>query len=279
MMNRDRSELWGSLLITLTHASPRRAVAGNVEEGLAGEGDVDLVAPPAEWVEVEQEFRRWAARSGLKPVISCPHRPGVLVLVAVGDLHAPVYKLEVLGYRYFRGSRLYAAEDLVPAMEMDPRGWRRLRPGAAALIKLLPNGITWAGSLKWRGPKARRVLGLLKQDPEGVRLAAGAFHSSSRLVVTAAEAAGAGRWPRARMIGLESWALTRGLLTPASTLSRVRHRTGTATGCQLLRVLKEDKLMVRDVGELQALAENHESFDPSRRSGGGSQTKQQPPRS
>lgn len=258
-MTSNRSELWSSLLIRLTHASPRWAVSGNVEEGLVGEGDVDLVAPPAEWSEVEEEFRRWAGSNGFDPVISCPHRPGVLVLVAMGDPSTPVYKLEVLGYRHFRGARLYEAEDLVPAMELDPRGWRRLRPGAAALIKLLPNGVTWSGGLKWTGPKADRVLRLLRQDPEGVRLAAEAFHPMRRLVVASARAAGAGRWPRAGIIGLESWALTKGLLSPADTLSRVRFRTSSTRRCQLLRVLKEGKLVVGDVAQMRALAKSHES--------------------
>jgi len=257
-MTSDRFDLWSSLLVRLLRASPRWAVSGNVEEGLAGEGDVDLVAPPADWMELEREFRRWAKQSGFDPIVACPHRPGVLVLVAMGDPREPLYKMEILGYRYFRGVRMFAAEDLLPAMEMDPRGWRRLRPGAAALIKLVPNGITWSGGLKWTGPKAARVLDLLRQDPEGVHLASKAFPSMGSLVESAAQAAAAGRWPRARMIALEGWALSRSLLSPLEVLSRVRYRMGTAGRCELLCALREEGLVVRDVSQFQKLAESHE---------------------
>ena len=257
-MSSDRANLWTSLLISLTQASPNWAVSGNIEEGLAGEGDVDLVAPSADWFRVDEEFRRWADSNGFHPVVSCSHRPGVLVLVAVDDPSTPVYKLEVLGYRHFRGTRLYAAEDLVQGMEMDPRGWRRLRPGAAALIKLLPNGVTWGGNLKWKGPKADRVLGLLKQDPEGALLAAEAFCCGRRLVVEAAREAGAGHWPRARMIGLEGLAVVKGLLSPADALARMRFRISPAGRCQLLSVLKEGNLIIGDVAQMRALAESHE---------------------
>ncbi|MGH2776149.1 MAG: hypothetical protein ACRDJT_12065 [Actinomycetota bacterium] len=257
-MTLDRSDLWSSLLIRFTRASPAWAVSGNVDEGLAGEGDVDLVARPADWIAVEQEFRRWAEGNGFEPVISCPHRPGVLLLVAVGDPSTPVYKLEVLGYRHFRGARIYSAEDLVPAMEMDPRGWRRLRPGAGALIKLVPNGVTWTGGLKWTGPKAARVLRLLHQDPEGVHLGARAFGSVGGLVETAARTAGAGRWPRARMLALEGWALTRGLASPAHTLSRLRYRFSPAGRCELPLALRRRGLVVNDVAQLRNLAESHE---------------------
>lgn len=257
-MTSDRFDLWSSLLIRLTRASPRWAVSGNVEEGLAGEGDIDLVAPPADWMELEGEFRRWATESGFDPVISCTHRPGVLVLVAMGDPGAPLYKLEVLGYRHFRGARIYAADDLVPAMEIDPRGWRRLRPGAAALIKLVPNGITWSGGLKWTGPKAARVLDLLRQDPEGVHLASKAFPSRGSLVERAAGAAAAGRWPRARMVALAGWALTRGLLKPVEALARLRYRISPAARCQLLAALKGGRLVMRDDAQFRMLAESHE---------------------
>lgn len=257
-MTSERFDQWRSLLIRLTRVCPRSAVSGNVDEGLAGEGDVDLVAPEADWMEVENEFRRWAEGNGFDPIISCPHRPGVMVLVAMDDPHSPVYKMEVLGYRHFRGARIYAADDLTSAMEMDPRGWRRLRPGAAALIKLVPNGITWSGGLKWTGPKAARVLDLLRQDPEGVHLASKAFPSTGSLIERAAGAAAAGDWPRARMLALEVWALASGLLRPTEAFARLRDRISPAARCQLLAALKGGRLVITDA-ELRLLAESHEN--------------------
>ncbi|MDQ3661237.1 MAG: hypothetical protein M3454_09310 [Actinomycetota bacterium] len=244
-MTNDRFELWRSLLVLLTEAAPHWAVAGNVDEGLSGDGDIDLVAPAVDWPAVEQHFRDWAKAHGLSPVVACTHRPGVLELVALGAGDKPVHQVEVLGFRHFRGARLYRAEDLSSAMEMDARGWRRLRPGAAGVVKLLPNGVTWSGGLKWSGPKAQRVLALLKTDPEGVRAGADAFGLVRGLVVTAALRAGQGRWSRWRMSLIGLWALANGLCHPHSFLDRAGFRL-RRDRCELLATVKNQELVRRD---------------------------------
>lgn len=254
----DRYELWHRLLVDLTEAAPNWGVAGNVDEGLSGDGDVDLVAPVDDWQAVERHFRAWAEAHGLSHVIACVHRPGVLELVALGAGEKPVYQIEVLGYRHFRGARLYRAEDLSATMEMDPRGWRRLRPGAAGVVKLLPNGVTWSGGLKWRGAKARRVLTLLRDDPEGVRLAAQAFGLVQGLVATAALRAGQGRWSRWRMSLIGLWAFVRGLGHPRSFLARAGFRL-RAHRCELLATVKDQELVQRDPEKwLARVAVEHE---------------------
>jgi hypothetical protein len=257
-MTTDRYELWRRLLVGLTEAAPNWGVAGNVDEGLLGEGDVDLIAPVADWGAVEQHFRAWAEAHGLSPVVTCTHRPGVLELVALGSGDKPVYQVEVLGFRHFRGARLYRAEHLVAAMEMDPRGWRRLRPGAAGVVKLLPNGVTWSGGLKWHGPKAQRVLKVLKDDPEGVRAAARAFESLEGLVATAALRAGQGRWSRWRMTLIGLWALVKGLGHPQSFIARAGFRLRTDR-CELLATVKNQELVRRDPAKwLARVAVEHE---------------------
>jgi hypothetical protein len=253
----ERYELWRRLLDALSKASANWGVAGNIDEGLSGDGDVDLVAPVADWHDVEQHFRAWAEAQGLSPVVSCTHRPGVLELVALGDGAKPVYQVEVLGFRHFRGARLYRAEDLSVAMEMDPRGWRRLRPGAAGLVKLLPNGVTRSGGLKWRGPKAQRVLTLLRDDPDGVRLAASAFGLLQGLVASAALRAGQGRWSRWRMSLIGLLALVKGLSHPKSFLARAEFRGGHR--CELLATVKDQELVRRDPEEwLARIAVEHD---------------------
>lgn len=257
-MTTDRYELWRRLLVALSEGAPNWGVAGNVDEGLSGDGDVDLIAPVAEWHRVEKHFRGWAEANGLSSVVSCTHRPGVLELVALGAGEKPVYQVEVLGFRHFRGARLYRAEDLAAAMEMDPRGWRRLRPGAAGVVKLLPNGVTWSGGLKWRGPKAQRVLTLLRDDPEGVRGAADAFGSVRGLVATATLRAGQGRWSRWRMSAIGLWALVRGLGHPRSFLARAGFRLRRGR-CELLATVKNQELVRRDPEEwLSRMAAEHE---------------------
>ena len=261
-MNRTSSiaryKIWYSLLETLTEAAPNWAVAGNLEEGLAGEGDIDLIAPVDDWPRLTSHFRAWAQDCDLNPVISCSHRPGVLELVALGTGEKPVYQVEVLGFRHLRGGLLYRAEDLVPAMEIDERGWRRLRPGAAGVVKLLPNGVTWSGALKWRGPKAARVLQLLRDDPEGVSAAAAAFGPIRDLVAAAALGAGQGHWSRWRMMLIELWALVRGLGTPKSFGARARFRL-LRDRCQLLATVKNQELVRRDPeGWLRLVASEHD---------------------
>ena len=254
----DRYELWRRLLLDLTEAAPNWGVAGNVDEGLSGDGDVDLIAPVAEWHAVEQHFCAWAEAHGLSAVVSCNHRPGVLELVALGTGEKPVYQVEVLGFRHFRGARLYRAEDLSAALEMDPRGWRRLRPGAAGVVKLLPNGVTWSGGLKWRGAKAQRVLTLLRDDPEGVRAAARAFGSVQGLVATAAARAGQGRWSRSRMSLIGLWALLRGLAHPKSFVARAGFRF-RRDRCELLATVKNQELVRSDPEEwLSRVAADHD---------------------
>ena len=244
--------------MVLTEAAPNWGVAGNVDEGLSGDGDVDLIAPVTDWKRVEKHFRGWAEAYGLSSVVSCRHRPGVLELVALGAGEKPVYQVEVLGLRHFRGARLYRAEDLSVAMEMDPRGWRRLRPGAAGLVKLLPNGVTWGGGLKWRGAKAQRVLALLRDDPEGARAAADAFGLVRGLVATAAVRAGEGRWSRWRMLLIGLWALVRGLGHPKSFLGRAGFRL-RRDRCELLATVKDQELVRRDPEKwLARVAVEHE---------------------
>jgi hypothetical protein len=254
----DRYERWNRLLRGLTEAAPNWAVAGNLEEGLAGDGDVDLVAPVADWPRVESHFRSWAESAGLSAVVSCNHRPGVLELVALGEGPKPVYQVEVLGFRHFRGALLYRAEDLSAAVEIDERGWRCLRPGAAGVVKLLPNGVTWSGGLKWRGAKAKRVLALLRDDPEGVRAAAVAFRPMRDLVAATALRAGEGRWSRWRMALIGLWALGRGLAAPKSFVARARFRL-QKDRCGLLATVKDQELVRRDPQQwLRRVAAEHE---------------------
>jgi hypothetical protein len=225
----DRSEAWRSLLVTLTQASERVAVHGDVREGFAGEGDVDLVAPRAELALVEDAFRAWAAERGLAPAPSCRHRQGALILVALGAPDEPFWELEVRHERYFKGWTMWRAEELFSLTLLDPEGYRRIRPGAAGMLKLVPNGLRPGGRPKWDRVKRERVAQRLRADPEGERAAAALLGAARCPAVRLGEAVAAGGWDRRAAAALEAWALLRGLGEVPTLVRRVRGRRARCT--------------------------------------------------
>ena len=87
----------------------------------------------------------------------------------------------------FRGSTLFVLEQLQPLTMMDDRGFRRVRPGAEGLLKLVLNGSRWGGRPNMEGLHTKHVVELLEQDPEGSELAAEPVRSRPRT--------GPGSWP------------------------------------------------------------------------------------
>jgi hypothetical protein len=233
----DRSSVWLPLLRRLSDASPAWAAGGDVDEGLAGLGDVDLIAPPATWARLERNFLTWATEHRLGPVVVCDHRPGTLVLVALGPPGELFYELEALGAKYLRGATLYRAEDLAPLLVMDERGFRRLRPGARSILKFMPNGIRWGGRLRWSRAKAQRVLDGVRADPEGARAAARLLGPAQKDLLRGARAAAAGRWDRAAMLKVEAWALARAARHPREVAGRLTLRLRGRGGCAVLEAI------------------------------------------
>jgi hypothetical protein len=202
-------------------------VRGNVEGGLGGEGDIDLVAPKADWPVIEEHFRRWADDNGIGPVISCRHVFEGLILIAVGAPGSVFFELEVRAARYFRGGTLFEASDLAPYSVVSAHGFREVRPGAEGLLRLVLNGLGRAGRPWPRKLEAKQVPDLLAADPEGVRAAARLFGPARGAVSRAAASVAAGGWDRRSMMVVEAWALVRALASPRLLLARTRWR---ATG-------------------------------------------------
>jgi hypothetical protein len=236
--NGDRAALWVPLLRRLTESSELWTVRGNVEGGLGGEGDIDLVAPKRDWGAIEDHFRRWADENGIGPVISCRHVFEGLILIAVGgsaaagaqNERAPgsvFFELEVRAARYFRGGTLFEASDLAPYSVVNAHGFREVRPGAEGLLRLVLNGLGRAGRPWPRKLEAKQVPDLLAADPDGVRAAGRLFGPARSAVVRAAESVAAGGWDRRSMIVVEAWALVRALSSPRLLVARTRWR---ATG-------------------------------------------------
>jgi len=240
----NRSEMWLALLRRCARASPRWAVHGDLAEGFAGEGDVDLVAPENDLGRVRELFGEWASESGLGPVVACRHRDGVLILVALGAPGEVMFELEVRFERYFKGATLWRAEDLAPLFVADDRlGVRRLREGAAGLLKLVPNGLAPGGRPKWDRAKRDRVAGRLGRDPGGVAAAAVLFGAARPAALAGARAVAEGRWDRRAMLALEAWAFGRGVLETATASRRAAARVRGRPRCLVLEAIAAGRLV------------------------------------
>ena len=254
-----RTELWLPLLRTLTEKSPGWLLWKNAESAFTGVGDIDAAAPVGEWPVVERCFREWAEEQGVGPVIVCHHIPGGLNLVAVPADSATLLEMGVKNDKIWRGSPLFEYDDLRPLAGMDPRGFRRLRPGAEGFFKLMLNGSRWNGQPNDEGLRTKNVASLLRQDPEGARLAAKTFGPAARAAVAAAEGAASGDWNRSAMLTVTAWALLRSAWQPAVLAQRLKFRLLAKKRCPVVATLLGDQRRIpadRD-GWLRRVAETH----------------------
>ena len=258
----DRASLWLPLLRRLTDASPSWVVWKNVDAALTGTGDIDAAAPESDWPIIEQEFRRWAAEHALGPVVVCHHIPGGLNLVAVPPTMTTLLEVGVKARRIWRGATLFVLDDLKPLMVLDARGFRRIRPGAEGVFKLLLNGTRWDGSPNRDSLRIKRVSELLREDPVGVRMAAELFGPARDTVVRAAQRAAVGEWDRRAILAVEGWALLRALRSPVVAAKRVRFRLRAKTTCPVISTLLRDHRRIPDDREtwLRLVAASHPVF-------------------
>jgi hypothetical protein len=232
---RVRSEaMWIDLLRTLTEGPPTWLVWKNVEAGLAGEGDVDFLAPEADWDAIEHDFLRWARDHALGPVVVCRHVAGAMFLVALPPQGGPWVQLDVRARVTWRGATVLDARAAHALAEMDERGFRRLRPGAEGLIKLFLNGVAPGGRRKDAGLAREGVIDLLGRDPAGVERTAALFGLLAPLGRAAARAATTPAWPRAAMAALEGATVLRAALVPTVIAGQARARRAKAR-CPVLR--------------------------------------------
>jgi hypothetical protein len=208
----------------------------NVEAGLTGAGDVDYLAPAEEWDGIEHDYLRWARDGGLGPVIVCRHVPSALFLVALPEPGSDDrwLQLDVRARVTFRGATVLRAGDAGPLAQLDERGFRRLRPGAEGLLKLVVSGIAPSGRPKAATLAKEGVAALLRSDPAGAEAAAAVFGPLAGAARRAARAAADGGWDRRAAAALQAWALARAPAAPAVLAGQVLARRAKAT-CPLLR--------------------------------------------
>ena len=161
--------------------------------------------------------------------------------------------------KVWRGVTLFTHDQLAPLVTDDPRGFRSLAPGAEGLLKLLLNGTRWDGRPNREGLRAKRVLELLRADPEGARRAAATlFGRASGMLVAGAERAAAGGWDQRAMLAVSAWVVGRGLLSPGVMARRLRFRASAGERCPVVAALADGRRVPRDrEGWLRAVAAFH----------------------
>lgn len=205
----------------------------NADTALAGVGDVDCIAPAAIWTSIVTQVREWATDVELGPVIVCNHWPDGMFVVAL-DGGNEFFQLDVRSKVSFRASTVFEAEEVAEITVMDTRGFRRLRPGAEGLLKMVLKGLGWGGRPREGKLRSEGVLQLISQDEVGVRKGAALFGPAGPALVSAAESYRQGGWNRAAMFGVELGCGLRALRRPALALRRVRFRSFEARRCPVL---------------------------------------------
>jgi hypothetical protein len=265
-MDRDLPSLWVPLLNRLSAESADQCVWKNAEAGLTGEGDVDFVAPRSEWEGIRILVQSWAGEVGLGPVIVCRHMPNAEFFLTVDRSVPDFLQLDVRDRATFRGSTVFEPSDVAPLMEMDPRGFRRLRAGAEGLVKLVISGTGPGGRAKPKTLKKEKVLELLASDPNGMRdAAASVFARVEKFVLAGADAVMQGRWNRRAMATVEASYVLKGATEPGTVVGRLRARRAKKD-CEVMRTsLGGGRRIPGDVDVwLERVARSHRvSYDAS----------------
>jgi len=242
----DRTELWSSLLVRLTNEFPGWATWKNVDSAMAGKGDVDSLAPPSDWPEIRKTFEKWAAERRYAPIVVCRHVPQGPHFVTFEPGSPYIVQLDVKERATFRGSTLVDAWSLQRLAEMDPRGYRRVRPGADGVIRLCSNAIGPGGRLNASALMLKRIPELLRSDPEGVEAMAELFGPARLALLAGVRAVLAGSWNRRAMLQVEAWALARSVAEPTVMVSRLWFGRVTLKRCPVLRIIREHDRRVPD---------------------------------
>lgn len=256
----QRSPLWLPLLQRLTEVSQSWMVFKNAESAFNGFGDVDSSAPRDEHKVLIEEFRSWAERNRLGPVVVCEHAPTLAVLVALSGAE-PFFALDLSSRKIFLGSTMFTPRLLRPLAEIDNRGFRRLRPGAEGMIKLLLNGTRRDGHPNVRALEAKDVPRLLALDPEGVRQAARMFGPAEKATVKLAHAVVMGGWDRRAALTAQGWFVLRAVTEPKSVRDRARFRIAVKR-CPLLRAAMAGRRVPAHASQwLDEVRRTHDVYD------------------
>jgi thymidylate kinase len=258
---RDSATLLLPLLQELSALSPDSAVWKNVDSGLSGSGDVDFVAPKRSWPAAETLFRSWARGCELGPVIVCRHMPDTMFLIAVDRARNDFIQLDVRSRMTFRGSTVFVPSDLGSCFELDERGFRRLRPGAEGLLKLVISGIAPGGRPRERAIVKEDVVQLLSGDSQGLIAGAALCAPVGKAVRSGAQALVEGGWNRRAMATVEAWFVVKGVTEPRTAWRRVRAKQAKER-CELIQTsIKSSRRIPGNVNDwVTRVGQDHTTF-------------------
>ena len=231
----NREEIWLPLLQQLSHDVPRWAAWKNADAALNLSGDIDSVAPSADWERVVQTFSSWGKGHGFHLVL-CRHLPGSLIAVALDDLAKQVWELHVVDKQMFRGTVLFHAGELSNLEARDSRGFRRLVPGAEGLFLLALNGLRFPGRCNLSGLESKGVRNVLKVDPEGMLATTRFFGLAGYPLRKLALAVAKGGWSTSSALLFEILRIARIIKAPLDLARRLRFRFHDLGRCPVLRM-------------------------------------------
>jgi hypothetical protein len=260
----DRTEVWLTLLREVTRRFPRWVVYKNIESALTRHGDVDSLAPAQDWPGIARVWRDWVADQGMSPAILCRHVPQGPHFVTLSQDSDYLVQFDVKLLVTYRGSTLMSVDDVAELVEMDRRGFRRIRPGAEGVLKLVYNGSRSGGRMDPEGLRIKRVLELLESDPEGVRGAARLFGPAEGAVIRAVERLIEGEWSRASMAAIEGWAYLKATTELPLAAGRLWFNQVAKKECPVLQVIREHDRRVPEDREawLRRVEETHALLTP-----------------
>jgi hypothetical protein len=246
----------------LSAAAPSWGIWKNTASALSGRGDIDSVVLREDEARIEEAFVGWAVENECTPVFRCDHAGDLMrVLVAVDRSQGSIVELDLTRRKTYRGSSLFTAAQMVPLLENDAAGFRRVRRGVEGVLLFFHNGVRYGGRKNAVGLDERGVVELLADDPEGVRRGADLFVPAARAKEALASAL-AGRWNRPALVRVEVGFLLRGLVRPTGLVRRVWFRAVTKRRCPIIHVAYTGRRLPTDVdGWLRTVLETHERLD------------------
>lgn len=240
----ELEERWLPLLQDLTAKYPSWSVWKNPESAFTGPGDTDSLAPPEQWDAIEGTFREWAEHSGLAPVIVCRHVPQGPHFITADPNRAHMLILDVKERSTWRGSTLIDYHTMPQVTMIEDRGFRRIRPGAEGVVKLVLNGVLKGGRPNPDGLEVKNVAGLLASDREGVELAAKWFKPFSGQLLAGVDSLLEGGWDRRSMATVEAWAALKAIAEPRVAISRLVFNKYTLPRCPVLQSVRKDNRQI-----------------------------------
>jgi thymidylate kinase len=175
-----------ALLLELDSVGSNIGVWKNATDALRAQGDIDYFAPRNLWPAILATFRSWADAHGFEHLPPCLHRPGTMYLLAVDHVGGRLMQLDVRERLTVSGSEVIDANGLGALLVETGHGFKTLRPGAEATLKMLLKCIDGRGRLQEACLADESVASGIVEDLGGAHATAGLLarggHNADRLV-------------------------------------------------------------------------------------------------